>query len=333
LIYLKKISSLLLWPYAFILRVRHFLFDKGFLKSESFDLPSISVGNLALGGTGKSPFTIYLVELLLKKGLKVAVLSRGYGRTTKGLVHAKSETHASEIGDEPYMYFTRLKGIEIIVAERRVDGMNYIKNNLTDVNVVILDDAYQHRAVNPSVELLLTEERLPFWKDHLFPLGYLRDLRSAASRSDAIIITKAVNFKTELPNFLYNKPKFYLETQYQKPYLVNGKQLNSFRFICFSGLAKNTPFAAHISEEFTLVKQYSFKDHHSYSKGDLLKIINHCNAQSIPTGVITTEKDLARLTPEMLELFSETSLYALPIAVKPRNEDLLLEFLLERVNF
>ena len=189
---LKKFRYILLpfsVMYGFIIGLRNKLFDKNILRSASFNFPVICVGNLALGGTGKTPMTEYLIRLLMQK-YKVATLSRGYKRKTKGFAIADDTTTAIDIGDEPMQLHKKFPGVTVAVAEERVVGIPQLLHAKPETRVIILDDAFQHREVRPGLNILLTEYQNLYTKDMILPAGNLRDVKSSSSRAHIIVVTK-----------------------------------------------------------------------------------------------------------------------------------------------
>lgn len=182
-----------LWPvsmlYGIGASIRNKLFDWGMLRSRSFPFPLICIGNLTVGGTGKTPHTEYLIRLL-KKEFKVAALSRGYKRETKGFVLASSSSTAAEIGDEPFQMARKFPDITVAVDADRCEGINLIQEKCPATEVILLDDAFQHRYVTPGLSVLLTDYNRPIYEDQLLPAGRLRETRNGKKRADMIIVTK-----------------------------------------------------------------------------------------------------------------------------------------------
>lgn len=197
------------------MRLRNWLYDRGHIRSHGFTIPIISWGNLSVGGTGKSPHTEYLAILLLKLG-PVGILSRGYGRKTKGYKLATDHENAETVGDEPWQYFLRFSGAQVAVAvhERRAEGIPMLLADAPETETIILDDAYQHRRVKPGLQLLLTTWDQPFWRQEVLPAGWLREPKDAAKRAHALVISKcpASITHTEMQRL----------TKEAKPYLAAG---------------------------------------------------------------------------------------------------------------
>ena len=191
--YRLKSFRIFLFPfsliYGFIIVVRNFLFDKDIIKSVSFNFPIIAVGNLSVGGTGKSPMVEYLITLLKDK-YKVATLSRGYKRKLKGYVLAQAHTTAIEIGDEPMQFHSKFPDVAVAVGEERIVAIPQLLQDCPETNVIILDDAFQHRVIKPGFNILLTEYDNLFTKDFFLPAGNLRDQKSSYKKADVIVVTK-----------------------------------------------------------------------------------------------------------------------------------------------
>jgi tetraacyldisaccharide 4'-kinase len=190
--WIKALLTPFSWVYGWITLLRNSLYDTGFFGSQTPPQFTISVGNLTVGGTGKTPMVEYLSRLLLQKN-KIAVLSRGYGRKTKGLLFADNASTASDIGDEPLQYFSKFrKNIVVAVCENRVKGAFAIHESHPECNLLLLDDAYQHRAIGRQINILLSDFNRPFYHDLPFPAGRLRETRSGAKRADLVVVTKSI---------------------------------------------------------------------------------------------------------------------------------------------
>ena len=223
------------WIYDFITSIRNMMYDHGLLKQQSFNKPLICIGNLAVGGSGKTPHTEYLINLLSKNEYKVAVLSRGYKRKTKGFVLATDQSTAQEIGDEPSQIKKKFPNIVIAVDEDRCDGVSRI---IDMADVILLDDAFQHRSIKAGLNILLTDYNKPYYKDYLMPAGRLRENQSGKKRADIIIMTKCrqeqisaddVNYNSIKLGLSENQQLFFTGIKYGK--LSNGLDLKDFR--CF----------------------------------------------------------------------------------------------------
>ena len=325
------------WLYAIGLHIRHKLFDWGILKSESFSVPTICVGNLALGGTGKTPHTEYLIRLLKDK-FNVAVLSRGYGRKTKGYVLAKHDTGYEEIGDEPLLYHLKYNDIYEAVDENRCEGVKNLMAFAPDTNVILLDDAYQHRQIKPGLNILLTEYYNNYKKDMLVPAGTLRDVKSAAKRADIIIVTKSPRVllpydKRDMINVLEAKPYqkiffTYIDFQELTPITsaaraTNLQDIKSVYLFC--GIANPYPLEDHLKRKYnTLITNY-YNDHHHFTDEDINVILDGFDSVIGKNKIIvTTEKDMMRLTTApYMNKFENVPLFTIPIEVRfnDKNEE------------
>lgn len=292
------------WIYGAITDVRNFLFDKGILHSEKVPQKVIVVGNLTVGGTGKTPVIEYLTRLLSKQ-IPTAILSRGYGRQTAGFIEAGSTATATTIGDEPFQFYTKF-GWEVIVAvcEKRVEGALNIHEKHPDVTLLLLDDAFQHRAIRRDINILLNDYNRPFYKDHPFPAGRLRERRHGARRADAVIVTKC---PTELStsdkeNICANirrytragVPVFFAATRYDVPLSYEGAPVELKNVKMAAGIANPSPFAAYLTTRFSVTDQKVFPDHHNYTPSDVEDLIKNLKND---TFVVTTEKDMVKLKP------------------------------------
>lgn len=318
------------WLYAIALHLRHKLYDWGILESKSFDVPTICVGNLALGGTGKTPHTEYLIKLLKDKA-KVAVLSRGYGRKSTGFVLAEENTPYEQIGDEPLQYHLKFNDITVAVDEKRCDGVEKLMALETPPEVILLDDAFQHRQIKSGLNLLLTEYYNIYKKDMLVPAGKLRDVKCAADRADVIIVTKSPKVllpydKRDVINLIDAKPHqkiffTYIDFQELKPIneMATNLPLESMKSCyLFCGIANPYPLEDYLKRKFnTLITNY-FSDHHCYNEDDIHAILSGYNSVIGKSKIIiTTEKDLMRITnSSFLSKFENVPLFTIPIEVK-----------------
>ena len=332
------------WLYAIGLHIRHWLFDLGILKSKSFDIPTICVGNLALGGTGKTPHTEYLIRLLKDK-MNVAVLSRGYARKTKGYVLAKHDTGFEEIGDEPLQYHLKFNDIYVAVDENRCEGVENLMAFAPDTDVIILDDAFQHRQIKPGLNILLTEYYNIYKKDMLVPAGTLRDVKSAVKRADIIIVTKSPRVllpydKRDMVSLIdaapYQKIFFtYIDFQKLTPITsaaraTNLQDMKSVYLFC--GIANPYPLEDHLKRKYnTLITNY-YDDHHCFTDEDIDTILDGFDSVIGKNKiVVTTEKDLMRLTKaSYMNRFENVPLFIIPIEVRfnDKNEEEIFNYLI-----
>ena len=327
---MKRLLAPVSWLYAICLHIRHKLYDWGLLLSQSFSVPTICVGNLSLGGTGKTPHTEYLIRLL-KNVANVAVLSRGYGRKSTGFVLAGEETTYEKIGDEPLQYHLKFNDITVAVDEDRCDGVRKLMRLETCPDVILLDDAYQHRKIKPGLNILLTEYYNVYKKDMLIPAGHLRDVKAAAKRADIIIVTKSPRVllpydKRDVVNLLdaepYQKIFFtYIDFQDLKPINQMAKDTppqNIKSIYLFCGIANPYPLEDHLKRKYnTLITNY-FSDHHCFTDSDIDMILSGYESVIGKNKIIvTTEKDLMRLTnSSYINRFDNVPLFTIPIEVR-----------------
>lgn len=320
--------------YGFIMFVRNKFFDWGFFKSTRFDFPIISVGNLTVGGTGKTPHVEYLVNLL-SKNFKLATLSRGYGRSTNGFLIASKNSTFHDVGDEPVQYCHKFKNLLVAVDEDRVHGIVKIKNDFPPTQAILLDDAFQHRAVQPGLSILLTDFHNLYADDFPLPVGRLREFRSGAKRADIIVVTKTPKVLSpisvrQITGALKPKPHQKLYFSYLKygeltPMTGTAAGILPEKIssaLVFAGIANMYPLTEHVKLMINSVEILEFSDHHKYSDHDLQNIRN--TFESIFTRnkiIITTEKDAMRLGfPEVSSVLADLPIYFIPIEIKIHKE-------------
>ena len=304
-----KIVRFLLFPiavlYDLITSIRNLFFNVGIFKQTSFKIPIIVVGNLSVGGTGKTPQIENLIRLL-KDNFKIAVLSRGYKRKTKGFVLLNKTHSALDVGDEPIQYYKKFNSVDVAVNANRVEGIsNLIK--LKSPEVILLDDAYQHRKVKGSFYILLTKYQDLFTDDFLLPTGNLRESRRGAKRSDIIVVTKCpVNLNLTQQNKIknqlkrYNKTVFFTSISYadklngDKEILV--KELKNYKILLVTGIANPNPLLEYLDKNEIDFEHLNFPDHHDFNQNDVNKIEKEfLNITTKNKLILTTEKDYTRL--------------------------------------
>jgi tetraacyldisaccharide 4'-kinase len=322
----------LAWLYAAVLAGRNWLYDHGWKASAPGWVPLIGVGNLRVGGTGKTPHVAWLVEELLRQGQRPAILSRGYGRQTKGPHLAAPTDSAATVGDEPWQYFQQFGtlGVPVAVAENRQLGLNLLRQQHPALTTVVLDDAYQHRRVRPTLNILLTELARPFYHDLVLPAGRLRETRAGAARADVVIVTKC---PPDLPAGLqaevtaqvrcYARPgTLVLFSAYDyaapQPLTPAAQALGTPRAgqagLLLTGIAQPGPLREHLGAAgFQLGDEFIFPDHHAFTPADLGAV----RARWRPGQVIfTTEKDATRLlAPTLAEALAGLPVYTIPVRV------------------
>ncbi len=323
------LTRILLFPFAVLYDAvtgfRNRLYDLKLKPSVSFDIPVICVGNLSVGGTGKTPVIEYLIRLLNKKH-SIAVLSRGYKRKTNGFRMATQEDNASTLGDEPFQLYKKYGSqVSVVVGEDRAMAIPSILQAQENVDIILMDDGFQHRRVTPGFLILLTDFNKPFYKDFLLPAGRLRESRSNASRANAIVVTKCPhdisgqsieNIKNEIGRYS-QKPVFFAAIQYGKltPFGNQSFEIGN-KVLVVTGIANPTPLLSFVTANYTLVDHLDFPDHYDFTHEDLERIKSYYDKD--PSLIIlTTEKDMAKLTDPVFENFtSALPFFYLPIEVE-----------------
>ena len=315
--------------YHLVTSLRNWLYDIRFLKSFDLNIPTISVGNLSVGGTGKTPVIEYLIRLFMGH-YKIVTLSRGYKRRTKGLLIAGKNDNARTIGDEPFQYFNKFKNeIGVVVCEDRLYAIPQILSSLPDTELILLDDAYQHRKIIPSCNILLNDYSRPFYNDILLPAGNLRESRRNAKRADVVIVTKCPedisSKEIESIRFSISKytkqsiPIFFASTKYSSPVpVMNNNHQFAEKVILVTAIAEPGPLVDHIRENFHLIKHFNFNDHHYFSRKELERIITFYKTQNNQDiSVLFTEKDIMRIIGTKLEdILMEYPVFFQPITYK-----------------
>lgn len=334
-----KMWRYLLFPisgiYGLITVMRNGLYDARIFKSSSFDMPVICVGNLSMGGTGKTPHTEYLIRLLQDE-YNVATLSRGYGRRTSEFILAGENDNATTIGDEPFQYFRKFKNIKVAVEKKRVLGVLFILNQAEDVEVVVLDDAFQHRALKAGFNILLTDYNRPYFYDVLLPMGELRELRKGSGRADIIIVTKCPDqldeqAMAEIKNKIDLNPDhiFFTKTVYKRIYSAYSNQdlqgsINQYEVLLVTGIAKPEPIENYLHQQGVNFKPIHFGDHHKFKKKDVQNISKKFDTFTDSKKIIlTTEKDFSRML--LIPEFAAMPIYCLEIQIEFLNERKLFD--------
>lgn len=332
--YIKIHSSLL--PLSFLygmgVRFRNMLFDTGILESRSFLIPVISVGNITVGGAGKTPHVEYLIRLLCETK-RVSVLSRGYKRRTKGYLLASSSSTSLELGDEPYqMYLKYGRQVHVAVSANRCEGIERLCSDpeTKDTDVILLDDAFQHRYVKPGVNILLVDYHRLIVYDKLLPAGRLREPKDGKRRADIVIVTKCppdlrpMDFRviTKALNLYPYQKLFFTTIEYGDliPLFSNSRSLalseitSDFEVLVLSGIASPQHLLCDIQKHTDNVIPMTFRDHHLFTPKDIARINNTFDSLSSKRIIITTEKDAARLVGlDGLSDDVRNHIYALPI--------------------
>ncbi len=313
-------SKILLFPYWIALKIRHFLYDKGIKKSVSYPVPVICVGNITVGGTGKTPHTEMIIRMLQHR-YRIAVLSRGYKRKTKGFRIASDGDTFVQIGDEPMQIKHKFPHITVAVCEDRREGIEKLLALPQAPQLIILDDAFQHRRVRPSHSIVLMNWHNPIFSDNLLPLGHLRDLPEQIRRADSVIVTKSPLFGEH--DGIIDEPIAAaqiapVEKEWRARLGLRKDQNLRFSYICygnaaavfpsegdnryiystsavfFTGIANDTEFRNHVASSYKILNAIKYPDHYNFTKGNI-KDLNNWAALYPTSVVLTTEKDCMRL--------------------------------------
>jgi len=334
-IHVNKALLPLSWLYGLGVRIRNLLFDVGLLRRKSYDIPVIAVGNITVGGTGKTPHVEYLVRLL-EKSFQVAVLSRGYKRKTSGYLEATSESSPRDIGDEPTQMKQKFPEIVVAVDKKRTRGIERLMADKPELAVVLLDDAFQHRYVKPGINILLVDFHRLIINDYLLPAGQLREPLNGKNRADIIIVTKCPREQTPMDYRVLTKsmdlypyqqlffstmeyedlaPVFSSESKKGLPTAL--AQLADYQVLLLSGIASPRQLINDLEGVSSHLVPLTFSDHHDFTARDVERINNEFGALSQPRCIVTTEKDAARLrhidglSPEV-----RRSMLCLPVRVR-----------------
>ena len=303
--------NFLLYPLSLIYNLytsfRNFLFDLGIIDSIEYKIPTIGIGNLSTGGTGKSIVVDYIIGKFKNKN-KITTLSRGYNRNTKGFIQASNMSTAYEIGDEPFQFYSKHPEINVVVCEDRRKGMNIILKNLPDTDLCIWDDVFQHRFVKPGLMILTTTFQYPFYKDEILPVGNLRENISSAKRADLIVVTKCpdnlsqkdkISFLESLnPND--NQKVFFSSLTYMQKIKSDSEEvdidvLEDVDFILVTGIADSSYLVNFLKNKALKFKHLKYSDHYNFNKSSIGKI----TGLSLNKIILTTEKDFGRLRPKI----------------------------------
>ncbi len=319
---------------GFITKIRNQLFDKGYFKSSEFDLPIINVGNLAVGGSGKTPHVEYLIRLL-QNDFKIATLSRGYGRNTKGFREVNSTDKASESGDEPLQIKKHFPNIHVFVGEKRVEAVSQLLFEHPEIEVILLDDAYQHRAIKAGFNILLTDYSKIFTEDKIMPAGRLREHPRGAQRTDLVIVTKCpLDISEVQKTTLKNKIAEYTSADvlftgieyHEKPIAIfeDSEIAPNTNIVLVSGIAKSLGFEDYVKAKYQpkQFEHFNFRDHYHFKQSDLSRIEEKFNTFASPKIILCTDKDAVRLS-EVAQgsSFEKLPVFRLPIEVVFLGED------------
>ena len=293
------------WLFGGVADVRHWLHRRGIAHRAVFDLPVICVGNLSVGGTGKTPHVEYLIRLL-KDEHQLAILSRGYRRKTKGFLMADEESTAESIGDEPAQVWMKYgQEVTVAVGEERALAIPHILNDQPSTDVIIMDDGFQHLAVKPSFSVILTDFGRPFFSDLPLPAGRLRERRWRASDADVIIVTKCPtglsqqvcnDYRKQIAKYAGVTPVFFSTIRYETPQSIGTNQWDAQRdTLLISGIAKPQVFEQGAKERMKVKGHLAYGDHHHFTEKDLMQIRAKASQYPNPVQLLCTEKDAVKL--------------------------------------
>ncbi len=302
------VTTPLSWFYSMGVSIHNTLFDWGIKKSEEFDIPIVCVGNITVGGTGKTPMTEHLVQLL-SSYYNVAVLSRGYKRKTKGFILAQPDMSYRRIGDEPKQIKLKFPSIPLAVCEKRTEGIRRLREHHPEINLIILDDGFQHRRVEAWVNIVLVDFNNPFYVDKMLPLGRLRDSTRSLHRAHMFVVTKCPDSMRPIDCRIMLKHIELLP--YQSLYftkMVASEALPLFTelsgeaplkkkspVIAISSIANPTGFFENMDRDYQLIDKFAFADHHTYRMSDIAKVEAALEKAPEDTAIIMTEKDAVKL--------------------------------------
>lgn len=305
---------------------RNLLFDRQVLSSQKFSSPFILViGNLSVGGTGKSPLVAYIVQHWPWKS-EVGVLSRGYGRKTKGFLWVNDVSTVKQVGDEPLAYKKLFPHVPVAVCEKRPQGVHKMLDDFPFLDTVVLDDAFQHRRITGNLNIVCTTFNKPFFEDHLMPMGRLRESISGISRADALFINRCpkdfneLEFTRKARKFVpVSIPIFYTQIQYGE---IVGPHSKKIKWHLLAGIADPTPFSDYVSSLFQVLSERIFPDHHAFSNDEISELNQMAQKLTDDEGILTTHKDYMRL----LDSFSsfpdlKQKLHYLPIEMSFVNQE------------
>lgn len=296
--------------YRLVLALRHLFYDKGWKKRFKAPVPTVCIGNITVGGTGKTPFTEWVLRCLLQSDdwaySNIAVLSRGYKRKKKGFQIVSREGSAADYGDEPLQLARKFPSVTVAVDKDRVEGCRKLAEGDSGAEIIVLDDAYQYRKLAADVNIVLVDYHRPVFKDKLMPWGRLRDLPSRLRKADFVVVTKCPAFlgdwdRQEWRRLLRLKDSqqlFFTTISYGTPEAVfeeaDARYTYAQRLVLVTGIANDAPLRSYLSDTYKISKRLSFPDHHKYTRADIRSVSAAVKEQ--PTAcVMTTEKDAQRL--------------------------------------
>jgi len=314
------------WLYGQILSVRELLYRRGIFKSVKPEVPVIAVGNLTLGGTGKTPMVEYLIHQLASK-YRTATLSRGYGRETKGFLLATPQHTARELGDEPFQLYSKFKDkVKVSVGEKRAEALKQLLKSHADTQLVLLDDAYQHMALQRHLNILLCDYSRLFYEDYPIPAGNLREFPEAAIRAGLVVVTKcpATLKESQMEEIIkrigeYTSARVAFATiEYGQPVSFGKEDAIKNNVLLLTGIARAQQFASYVSDHWQMQNWCEFRDHQPYGKTEVDRILQQWSSMPMSEKVIiTTEKDRARLiSSDQFQRLAHIPMFYIPIQIK-----------------
>ncbi len=315
------------------MQLRNNLYDRKILPSSKPDIATISVGNLCVGGTGKTPHIEYIIQTL-KNEFYIATLSRGYGRDSSGFILADTQSTASDIGDEPMQFKKKFTGIRVAVDEKRVRGVQKLLNNFPSLQAILLDDAFQHRAITPGLSILLTDFSKLYVNDFVIPTGHLREFRNGFKRADIIIVTKCPHIllqieRKRLIDEIKPQPQqqiYFSSIKYgdfiplhvaKNPFTKEYYFERNFSVLLLTGIANTASLSYYLKDKIKNVEHVKFPDHHDFSKKDLEKVKTvFDNITATNKLILTTEKDAMRLkNTDFSNILKDLPVFYIPIEI------------------
>jgi tetraacyldisaccharide 4'-kinase len=318
--------------YRIAISIRNFCYDNKILKTKEYSLPVISIGNISVGGTGKTPHTEFILKML-KKEYSVAILSRGYKRKTKGFRIIDITDNHYDAGDEPLQIKQKFPDVIVSVCESRTAGVDKLLEMYPDLNLIILDDAFQHRRISPGLSILLNNYHHPIAKDYLLPLGRLREPRSASHRAHIVIFSKCPADLKPIERRILSQEVDIMPYQYLffstlkyhdlTPVFNAGEnkikitELKDYNVLAFTGIARSSDLSSYLNDNSKSLKHIKFPDHYNYKQKDIIKIQEIYKTIKSKKIIVVTEKDAVRL--KSTDFFDEEikkAVYCIPIEVE-----------------
>lgn len=301
---MKLLLKLVSYIYRMVISIRHWMFDCGMLKSETFKTPIICVGNITVGGTGKTPTAEMIIDNMMPY-YRIALLSRGYGRRTKGYIEVEKTASYRDVGDEPLQIKLKYPDALVVVCEKRAEAIHRIEKEHPEINLIVMDDGFQHRYVEPRINVIIVDSTRPFYEDDYLPAGTLRDKVKSLDRAHYFIVTKCSPdmsplaqrmWRKELLSIAYQKIFFtrVIPTDAISPFNTQRKLAKGSEVIVMSGIGNPKPFLKGVRKEYKVVEKMILSDHHVYTVNDINRLVElfekHPNAM-----LLTTEKDAVKL--------------------------------------